>query len=189
MGINILKEISERARKIEYISTESNREMNFKDLFNDSAGDKGIDDPRIDEITNGIGAILEKMNNTSEKINKNTSDEFDILFKSIISTYDYIRDRKELFNSVNAEASAAIEDILKRFENDLKKSGVSLQNPINKQFDPDLYEKGGSDKNPDLEENTITRVLKCGVIYKDQIVRKAKVAVIQNKKRSRDKQE
>jgi molecular chaperone GrpE (heat shock protein) len=52
-----------------------------------------------------------------------------------------------------------------------------------------MHEKGGSDKNPGLEENTITGVLKCGIIYRGQIIRKAKVSVAQNKKRSRDKQE
>jgi molecular chaperone GrpE (heat shock protein) len=187
MGINILKEISERARKIEYINTESNRDLDFKDLFNDSEGEKGIRDPKIDDISRGVGAILEKMNNDSQKKTQEPSNEFDIMFKSILSIYDYIYDKKESLGPEKVEASMVIEDILKKFENDLKKSGVVLQNPLNKQYDSDLHDKAGNDKNPEIEENTITKVIKCGVIYRDQIIRRAKVVVIQNKRKSKDK--
>lgn len=71
--------------------------------------------------------------------------------------------------------------IYSQLENFLKKQGVVKIEALNKQFDPKFHEAIEVQKDPNQKDELIIEEFQKGYLYKDIVLRPAKVKVIQNK--------
>ncbi len=74
-----------------------------------------------------------------------------------------------------------IELTMKSFKDLLKKHGVEEIDPERKQFDPDLHDALMTQESEDAPKNTVLQTLQKGYLYKDKLIRPAKVIVSSGK--------
>ncbi len=74
-----------------------------------------------------------------------------------------------------------IELTMKSFKDLLKKHGVEEIDPEKKQFDPDLHDALMTQESEDAPKNTVLQTLQKGYLYKDKLIRPAKVIVSSGK--------
>lgn len=70
-----------------------------------------------------------------------------------------------------------LDSVLKNADAFLKKAGVSAVDPLGDTFDPHSQEAIQSKEDPDLDEHTVTAVLRKGYIVNDRVLRPALVEI------------
>jgi len=113
-------------------------------------------------------AVLQEMSFLEELINVMGS--FEISFKAMGECEDEkLKQMKEGFYLIYSQ-----------MENILKKHNVIKMDVLDKQFDPKMHESVETHLDPDKPEGLIVEEIQKGYMYKDIVLRPAKVKIIKN---------
>jgi len=108
--------------------------------------------------------------------------------KSIISLVDVFENAAKMIdnNRTSNENDPVVEGfslLYREFINLLSKEGVKEINPINCKFDFWYHEVVESVERDDVEEDTVVEVMQKGYLYKDKVIRPAKVKIAKKGKK------
>ncbi len=111
--------------------------------------------------------------------------------RSLINEFLVILDNMEKALSTSSDHKEAIiegiELTMKSFKDILKKHGVKEINPEKEEFNPDLHDALMMQPTGDLPKNTVVQTLEKGYMYKDKLIRPAKVIVSAGQESDHDK--
>ena len=119
--------------------------------------------------------------NYRKRVQKEIEDVKEAAKRSLINEFLVILDNMEKALRISKDHKESIiegiELTMKSFKDILKKHGVEEINPNKEQFDPDLHDALMMQESEELPKNTIVQTLEKGYIYKEKLIRPAKVVV------------
>lgn len=170
---------------IDLLNYDLNRQMLEKEVKTNFKNSKHIE-KISDDLTRLQNSYddISKLSRHFIDVNHNLSDAVMIL----IHIYDYIDDMLQaLLNNGNLEVDSdkaickCLKLIIEHTEIEMKKVGLIVENPIHKKYDTSLHEILDTVSDNRMINEMIIKVIKKGFIYKDKILRKAKVITVLNK--------
>ena len=133
MAINIMKELQERMKKIEYVTMDS---IEMIKLFNNKGTDN-YDSERIDKISEDVETILKKISSEIDT-RKKTGESYgnEELLCAVADIYGLIYQMKESMVSSTGKQSKSqsaktVDTIIESIEDILDKKGISISNSDN----------------------------------------------------------
>jgi molecular chaperone GrpE len=151
----------------------------------------GKKDKTIEDYFKQILRLTAEFENFRRRSEKEKEDRFlqgklEVI-KNVISLVDVFESAaKMISNSVSNENTPIVEGfklIYKEFMNFLFKEGVKEINPINCKFDFWYHEVVESVEREDVEEDTVVEVIQKGYMYRDKVIRPAKVKIAKSTKK------
>jgi len=131
----------------------------------------------LDEIKSGFN----KSKNLEKTIVDNESEKL-LFVKGLISILDQFEDFYKFMNSSDNTWKSQFDMVWKNIENILMSMGISRIENINTIFNSKINSAKSVVNNDFLQEGMITEVLRCGYMYKSNIIRKAEVVINKNSK-------
>lgn len=104
------------------------------------------------------------------------------LVNTMIRMYSYTWEIFRFAEKHSQDLSTLVVKILDKFEQELKKIGITVENPKGKKYDTSLHQIVSTQQVEGMEEETIIDVLSVGFIYNGKILRKAQVVTVLNNK-------
>jgi len=95
--------------------------------------------------------------------------------------YNFVWDIFKFVEKHNDNALSYVEKILEKLEQEMKKVGITVENPKGKKYDTKLHEVVATQEARDLQDEMIVEVLKVGFSYNGEILKKAQVITVLNK--------
>ncbi|GFR36584.1 nucleotide exchange factor GrpE [Thermobrachium celere] len=130
--------------------------------------------------TDTIYYKLDEISNLNKEVNK-LKDDINEMVKGYVRIYDFLWEMYRFLREQSSELFEYIQNILQKIEVEMKKQGIFIDNPKNQKYQTKLHEIIAIQKGDGVEDETIIDVLKVGVNYKGDIIRKAQVITILNK--------
>ncbi len=130
--------------------------------------------------------LLADFDNYRKRMMKEIEEAKEAAKRSIIKEFLVILDNLEkAIEMAYQHKDAIIEGIelsIKSFKDMLKKHGIEEINPKEEAFDPNLHDALMTQESDKLPKNTVIQTVEKGYIYKDKLIRPAKVIVSAGKK-------
>ena len=130
--------------------------------------------------------LLADFDNYRKRMMKEIEEAKEAAKRSIIKEFLVILDNLEkAIEMAYKHKDAIIEGIelsIKSFKDMLKKHGIEEINPKEEAFDPNLHDALMTQESDKLPKNTVIQTVEKGYIYKDKLIRPAKVIVSAGKK-------
>ncbi len=122
------------------------------------------------EFDNYQKRVLKEIETAKESMKRSLINEFLVVLDSMEKALAASKEHKD-------SIIEGIELTMKSFKDLLKRHGVEEVNPDKEQFDPDLHDALMVQPSDDLPKDTVMQTLQKGYIYKDKLIRPAKVIV------------
>ena len=130
--------------------------------------------------------LLADFDNYRKRMMKEIEEAKEAAKRSIIKEFLVLLDNLEkAIEMAYQHKDAIIEGIelsIKSFKDMLKKHGIEEINPKEEAFDPNLHDALMTQESDKLPKNTVIQAVEKGYIYKDKLIRPAKVIVSAGKK-------
>ena len=130
--------------------------------------------------------LLADFDNYRKRMEKDIKEAKELAKHSIIKEFLVILDNLEkAIEMAYQHKDAIIEGIelsIKSFKDMLKKHGIEEINPEKEAFNPNIHDALMTQESDKLPKNTVIQTIEKGYIYKDKLIRPAKVIVSAGKK-------
>ncbi len=137
--------------------------------------------------------LYAEFDNYRKRIQKEIEEAKEATKRSLINEFLVILDNMEKALTTSTDHREAIiegiELTMKSFKNILKKHGIKEINPEKEEFNPDLHDALMMQPSEDLPKNTVVQTVQKGYIYKDKLIRPAKVIVSSGKDEKTEKKQ
>ncbi len=178
---------NEKAEKTE-INIEQNKEEketnNTEEQNKNNELEKLQDD--YNKLKNDYLRLLADFDNYRKRMEKEIEETKEVAKHSIIKEFLVILDNLEkAIEMAYQHKDAIIEGIelsIKSFKDMLKKHGIEEINPEKETFNPNIHDALMTQESDKLPKNTVIQTIEKGYIYKDKLIRPAKVIVSAGKK-------
>lgn len=114
--------------------------------------------------------VQKEIESAKESTKREIINEFLIILDNMEKALEASKDHKD-------SVIKGIEITMKSFKDMLTKHGVKEINPKKEQFNPDLHDALMMQPSDELPKNTVLQTLEKGYIYKNKLIRPAKVVV------------
>ncbi len=179
------KETKNNAQKGEEIKIERKDEEPQK---NQNTQEAQQQENEIEKLKKELNETKEKylrlyaeFDNYRKRIQREIEEVKEATKRSLINEFLVILDNMEKALSASSDHKEAIiegiELTMKSFKNILKKHGVEEINPQKEVFNPDLHDALMMQPSDELPKNTVVQTLQKGYMYKNKLIRPAKVIV------------
>ncbi len=139
----------------------------------------------VEEFKDKYLRVSAEFDNYRKRMDKNVQDMIDAAKRSIITEFLVILDNMEKAIDVSKEHKEAIiegvELTIKSFKDLLKKHNIKTIEPKEEIFNPDIHEALAMQNSDNVPKNSILKTMEKGYIYKDKLLRAAKVIVSKGK--------
>lgn len=177
------EEVKNREIKIE--QDEEKKETNSSDNQNESTEFEKLQDD-YNKLKNDYLRLLADFDNYRKRMQKEIEETKEATKHSIIREFLVILDNLEkAIEMAYQHKDAIIEGIelsIKSFKDMLKRHGIEEINPKEEIFDPNIHDALMTQESDNLPKNTVIQTIEKGYIYKDKLIRPAKVIVSAGKK-------
>ncbi len=113
---------------------------------------------------------------TAADIENGTNNQVDKCFLDFLQIYDDFIRAKDAYASANVD-TAGLESILRNMDSFLTKYHVTAIDALGEIFDPHLHEAISLVSDSELDDNTITKVIRKGYISHNRVIRPALVEI------------
>jgi len=167
-----LKEEKQQEQAKENQENNQTKELNYEEEYN--------------KLKNEYLRLLADFDNYRKRMAKEIEDAKESAKRAIINDFLTILDNLEkAIEMAYQHKDAIIEGIelsIKSFKDMLKKHGVEEIKPDKETFNPNLHDALMMQESEDLPKDTVIQTVQKGYIYKDKLIRPAKVIVSAGKK-------
>jgi molecular chaperone GrpE len=139
---------------------------------------------KANEYWNQQLRIQAELENTRRRCERDVSNAYQFSIKKLIEDLLPVLDSLEQAQQIEVHGNEYAQKMhdgialtLSMLLKSLEKNGVKQINPEQEPFNPDLQQAISTEKNPDLPDNTVVKVLQKGYILNDRLVRPAMVIV------------
>jgi len=182
----------EEVKDKETIQEEENKEIKNEDEAQNQSNEESKDEQlenlqeEYKKLKDNYLRLLADFDNYRKRMMKEIEEAKEAAKRSIIKEFLVILDNLEkAIEMAYQHKDAIIEGIelsIKSFKDMLKKHGVEEINPKEEAFDPNLHDALMTQESDKLPKNTVIQTVEKGYIYKDKLIRPAKVIVSAGKK-------
>ncbi len=176
----------------EIIQNDENKDLKKEDQVSSQSNDKNKGEQsenlqeEYEKLKENYLRLLADFDNYRKRMMKEIEEAKEAAKRSIIKEFLVILDNLEkAIEMAYQHKDAIIEGIelsIKSFRDMLKKHGVEEINPKEETFDPNLHDALMTQESDKLPKNTVIQTVEKGYIYKDKLIRPAKVIVSAGKK-------
>jgi len=136
---------------------------------------------KLQEINDKYLRLYADFDNYQKRVAKEIEDVKEATKRSLINEFLVILDNMEKAILISKEHKDSIiegiELTMKSFKDLLKKHGVEEIDPQKERFNPDLHDALMMQPSDDMPKDTVLQTLQKGYMYKDKLIRPAKVIV------------
>ncbi len=136
---------------------------------------------KLQEINDKYLRLYADFDNYQKRVAKEIEDVKEATKRSLINEFLVILDNMEKAILISKEHKDSIiegiELTMKSFKDLLKKHGVEEIDPQKEQFNPDLHDALMMQPSDDMPKDTVLQTLQKGYMYKNKLIRPAKVIV------------
>ncbi len=136
---------------------------------------------KLQEMNEKYLRLYADFDNYQKRVAKEIEDVREATKRSLINEFLVILDNMEKALLISKEHKDSIiegiELTMKSFKDLLKKHGVEEINPKSERFNPDLHDALMMQPSDDMPKDTVLQTLQKGYIYKNKLIRPAKVVV------------
>ncbi len=176
----------------ETIQENENKDLKKEDQVSSQSNDENKSEQsenlqeEYEKLKENYLRLLADFDNYRKRMMKEIEEAREAAKRSIIKEFLVILDNLEkAIEMAYQHKDAIIEGIelsIKSFRDMLKKHGVEEINPKEEAFDPNLHDALMTQESDKLPKNTVIQTVEKGYIYKDKLIRPAKVIVSTGKK-------
>ncbi|SHF12128.1 nucleotide exchange factor GrpE [Caloramator proteoclasticus] len=130
--------------------------------------------------TDTIYYKLDEISNLNEQLKEHTN-QINEMVKGYIRIFDFIWEMHRFSKEQSPEILDYIQSILEKIEVEMKKVGIFIDNPKNQKYQTKLHEIIATQEVIGFGNEIILDVLKVGINFKGEIIRKAQVITNLNK--------
>ncbi len=175
------------AKKVQINIEQNEKEEEAKDTDRENKNvELGKLQDEYNRLKNDYLRLLADFDNYRKRMQKEIEDTKDAAKHSIIREFLVILDNLEkAIDMAYQHKDAIIEGIelsIKSFKDMLKKHGIEEINPKEETFNPNIHDALMTQESDKLPKNTVIQTIEKGYIYKDKLIRPAKVIVSAGKK-------
>ncbi len=144
----------------------------------------------LDELKDKYLRTSAEFDNYRKRMDKNMQDMVDATKRSVIGDFLVVLENMEKALNVSKEHKETIiegiELTVKSFKDLLKKHNVETIEPGEEIFNPDIHEALATQDSENVPKNSIIQTLEKGYIYKNKLIKPAKVIVSKGKKEKKN---
>jgi len=144
----------------------------------------------LEELKDKYLRTSAEFDNYRKRMDKNMQDMIDATKRSAIGDFLIVLDNMEKAINVSKEHKETIiegvELTVKSFKDLLKKHNIETIDPGEETFNPDIHEALAMHDSENVPKNSIIQTLEKGYIYKNKLIKPAKVIVSKGKKEKKN---
>ncbi len=136
---------------------------------------------KLQEANDKYLRLYAEFDNYQKRVAKEIEESKEATKRSLINEFLIVLDNMEKAILISKEHKDSIiegiELTIKSFKDLLKKHGIEEINPSKEQFNPDLHDALMMQPSDELPKDTVVQTLEKGYLYKNKLIRPAKVVV------------